>query len=249
MDDKRITAIFSKDEEESIARFLLSRRIEYYLVYRLAIETGMSMVDIVKLKVKNLRNTDTVLIPVQSNSQKDKGLYEKISPTLNKEIQDFIKDKKDEDYFVTNTSGKQLSISAIQKAFMRASVELNLDYFSMSSCRKTYLLNKIKQNVSLSTLRLLSGYNSEELILKYIGFSEPYSLKKFNVNDKYDLSNIRVENDVSIINYARTTIEKTLSDIYNRYSSKAMNSKDLDKTNDFLTSILKMCDDYKNSGT
>ncbi len=82
---------------KKIESILKKQNYRNYILFRLGIYSGLRISDILKLKVKDIRNQDYFILQ-ENKTSKPKRL--KIQPELKKELNSYIKNMNDNDYLI-----------------------------------------------------------------------------------------------------------------------------------------------------
>lgn len=136
------------------------------LLFNLAINTGMKLVDLLELKVGDVRNKGYLTI----SSAKD-GLVKTIP--LNEEVQNLIKPlistrPNDDALFKTRTNGV-LDRTIVHKNFQQICKELGVsDKYSVLSWRKTFGYHYFRKTGDMSMLLWIFNSSTIEKLLTFI---------------------------------------------------------------------------------
>lgn len=102
-----VQPIRSLEKIKEIEVILKSQSMRNYILFRLGIYSGLRISDILKLKVKDLRNQDYFILK-EKKTGKPKRL--KIKPELKVELNDYIKDMDDKDFVIGSREYKNTII-------------------------------------------------------------------------------------------------------------------------------------------
>src|SRR5678816_3282896 len=83
-----------------------------YILFRLGINSGLRISDILKLKVKDVRNQTHFILREQKTGKSQRL---KINPVLKKELNHYTKNMNDEDYLFKSQKGNNLSLIHISE--------------------------------------------------------------------------------------------------------------------------------------
>ena len=140
------------------------------LMFMLAINTGMDLIGLLNLKVKDVK--DKLYLNIKKN---------KVMP-LNQDIRNLIKEttdgKKPKEYLFKNSSGSKFHRTTIFYAFKNICRELGLNNnYSVASWRKTFAYHHYEKYKDLSYLQWLFNQTTVDLTMKFIGIRENMNLR------------------------------------------------------------------------
>ncbi len=159
---------------QQIEAILKKESFRDYILFRLGINSGLRISDILKLKVEDLRNQDYFILREQKTNKPQRL---KIQPELKKEIDLYIKDKPDSEYLFKSRKGNNKPIQRVQayriinKVAKRVGL---LKEVGTHTLRKTfgyhfYMQYNDKNNRGLSILQQIFNHSSTYVTLRYIG--------------------------------------------------------------------------------
>lgn len=150
--------------------YRIKNQIRDLLMFELAINTGLDLVELLNLRVKDVKDKCYLT-----------GGKQKTFP-LNLEIQKLIKqvvgNKKLSEYLFTNNSGNKLTRISVFYAFKSVCVELGLsNKYSVASWRKTFAYHHYEKYKDLSYLMWLFNQHNANIALKFIDVEENMNLR------------------------------------------------------------------------
>ena len=149
--------------------FRKKNQISEFLMFLLSINTGMDLVKLLNLKIKDVKRKH--YINVDRN---------KVIP-LNQEILDLIKEvvgnRRIDEYLFLNSRGSKIHRITIFNIFKDVCAELGLDKYSIISWRKTFAYHHYKKYNDLAYLLWLFNQTSVKVALKFIDVNENMNLK------------------------------------------------------------------------
>lgn len=168
------TPITSEYIIDLVAADIRKKRECYYIIFWLILETGITLANIPKLKVKDIKGTTISFHPVHKRVLR----VENISPKLQEEIKEYIKGKNDEDLAFTAYSDntKPLFERGFQKALTAAS-----DFYNISPpvtserLRRTYIYNLLIKEHNIEKIRSITGCRSIREVYEYLSLPLPNS--------------------------------------------------------------------------
>ena len=159
-------------EEINLIKDLYKRKNQLgdLLMFTLAINKGIDLIDLLNLKVKDVK--DKLYLSIG----KDKSV------PLNDEILELIKEvtkgRKANDYLFLNSNRQKLHRVSVFYAFKNICSELGLgDKYSVSSWRKTFAYQYYKKYKDLSYLLWLFNQTNIKMALKFIDEDENMNLR------------------------------------------------------------------------
>lgn len=150
--------------------YLKKGQFRDYLMFLLAINTGINLKTLLELKVKDVKDKYYL------NIGKDKTLP--LSDELVEAIKEFTKDKHPEDLLFYNNKGKPMDRVTVFCGFRDICMELGLNNkYSASSWRKTFGYHYYQKYKDLSYLQWLFNQGTVVQALKYIDVEENLNLR------------------------------------------------------------------------
>lgn len=172
-----VGAIKTKKLQEDFTRLLVTKDFKYGLMFRIGLETGLRVSDILALQVKTLVNR---IIEVE---EKKTGKLRIVSfkPELYEGIQDYIGavGLEPDDYLIYSTireTNKPLSRVQAYRVMKEVSEELGVLHIGTHSMRKTYARNRYADGQDIATIQ-------SDLNHKYITETLCYLLDVETLND------------------------------------------------------------------
>lgn len=161
---------------QDIADYLKKKNQRDYVLFCMGIYTGLRIADILKLRVRHVKNQSHLRI---KEGKTQKGKIVKISSKLAKILDDYTKDKEEYEYlFKSRTRGKTgvnkpISRERAYGILREAAREFGLKHIGCHSMRKTFgywMYSNSKGNIAL--LMDLFNHSKEEITLRYIGLNQ-----------------------------------------------------------------------------
>lgn len=125
-----------------LAQELKNTHEDYYIVFRIMIETGYYLGALLECHVKDLRDKDT--LHIRTCKRYDVLREARLSETLKAELSEFFKDKSDNEFaFVSRKTGEKLHFGSYKNALKAASRRLGIDPpVTVSALELTYKYNQ-----------------------------------------------------------------------------------------------------------
>lgn len=153
-----------------IEKILKKQSMRNYLLFRIGIYSGLRISDILKLKVKDLRGQTHFTLREQKTGKAQKL---KIQPDLRREIEEYIKDKDDEEYLFKSQKGKNFPIQRMQawRILNDAAKQVGINgEIGCHTLRKTFGYHFYKYSGGdIAILQKIFNHSSSQVTLRYIG--------------------------------------------------------------------------------
>ena len=163
--------IKSIDEIELIKDLYRKKnQLQELLMFTLAINTGLGVLELLNLKVKDIKGKHYLSVGKQK------------SVPLNNEIiqlvEEFTENKKLSEPLFQNSKGNKLGRTAVFYDFKDICIELGLnEKYSVSSWRKTFAYHYYEKYKDISYLMWLFNQNSVNIAFKFIDVDENMNLR------------------------------------------------------------------------
>lgn len=167
----KVEPIRDVEKVKKMKVILKNRSYRDYILFELGINSGLRISDLLKLRVKDIKNRDIInLKEKKTGKQKEFALNPKLKANLN----DYVMNMEDEEYLFQSRKGDNKPISRTQayRVLKSASKELNLDKIGTHTLRKTYGYHHYKQNKDIAILQEIFNHSSPSITKKYIGLSQ-----------------------------------------------------------------------------
>ncbi|AWK52223.1 site-specific integrase [Clostridium beijerinckii] len=167
-------AIKSMDTVMDIAEYFRSsgklgeRR---YIMFIIGIYTGLRIGDILKLRVRDVRNVKYLELRAEKTDKKTKIL---INDYLKYELDDYIYDKNDYEYLIKSQKGRNqpLTPKGAWDDMKKAAKTFGLDNIGCHTLRKTFGYFFYQQYGDIVTLKNLFGHSDISVTFRYIGLDQ-----------------------------------------------------------------------------
>lgn len=179
-----------KDIEQlkDIRDYLKAKNERDYVLFMLGIMTGYRAGDLVRLKVRDIKEALEVgkFIILESKKKNSNNIKEKnkrprkaeIIPELDKILREYIRNKSDYEYMFPSRKGNSyINVERVSKILKEAANFFNMKNITAHSMRKTYAYTiYINNDKDLLTVKELLGHSSINETKAYLGLDE--ELKK-----------------------------------------------------------------------
>lgn len=151
------------------------------LLFAFGINTGLRISDILKLKVKDVKNKKHLTI-IEQKTHKYKKIL--IMSELRNQIKKYTKDKSNDTYlFKTRYTNQPISRVQAYRIINDACKEANIkENVGTHTLRKTFGYHFYQQTKDIALLQDILNHSSPKVTLRYIGLNQDIideSLKKF----------------------------------------------------------------------
>ena len=182
---KTVQPIREKKKISIMKTLLKEKGDKYYLMFRIGINVGLRVSDIISLKVGSIRAKAHVTI-IEKKTGKTKRFL--IPNSLQKEIAEFIKTNnlEDEDFLIQSRKGDNQPISRVQayRVLNETAKQIGLDEIGTHTMRKTFGYHHYQTNKDIAILQEIFNHSSPSITLRYIGITDDMkdqSLKGFDL--------------------------------------------------------------------
>lgn len=167
-----VEPIRNKKDIDQIKLLLKTRKMRDYILFTLGINCGLRISDVLKLRVKDVRNKRFLLIIEQKTGKHRKiPIKTKLMHMLNT----YIKNKNDEQWLFKSQKGDNRPISRIQAYRIIKSVCLRAgltENFGTHTLRKTFGYHFYKMTKDVALLQNILNHSSPKITLRYIGINQ-----------------------------------------------------------------------------
>lgn len=180
---KFVQPIRNPDKIEEVKNFLKSISLRNYMIFVIGINLGRRVSDIVSLKAGQLRNKDRLIIKERKTG---KETYLLIPTTLQKDLKEYLKQFRDEQYIFPSRQGSNTPMSRkrVYQILKKAARHCKLDNIGTHSMRKTFGYFHYQAFRDVAQLMLIFNHDDQRTTLRYIGIEQDQidaSMKKFGL--------------------------------------------------------------------
>jgi integrase len=167
----KVEPIRDKDKIEEIKNILRQQSYRNYILFVLGINTGLRISDMLKLKVKDVRNKTHIVIREQKTSKNKRFL---INSNLRQELEDYCLDMRAEEHLFQSRIGTNKPLTRFQayRIFSETGRKAGLDNIGCHSTRKTFGYHHYQKNKDVALLQKLFNHSSPSITLDYIGITQ-----------------------------------------------------------------------------
>lgn len=141
-----------------------------YVLIMTGTYTGLRISDILKLKVKDVK--DKKYIDIREKKTGKRNLIE-INPELKKVYKDYCLEMNEEDYlFRKSNINKAISRTMAWKIMKDIGNRFGIENLGTHTLRKTFGFHYYKKTGDIATLMQMYNHSKESITLKYIGITQ-----------------------------------------------------------------------------
>ncbi len=142
-----------------------------YIMFLLGIYTGLRIGDILKLRVRDVRDAKYLELAAEKTNKKTKII---INDYLRGELEEYIADKNDYEYLIKSQKGNNKPISAkgAWDDMKKAAEVFGLNNIGCHTLRKTFGYFFYQQYKDIVTLKNIFGHSDISVTFRYIGLDQ-----------------------------------------------------------------------------
>lgn len=154
-----------------IEDFFKSKNSRDYIFFLLGIYLGLRVSDILRLRVKDLKDKSHVDIREKKTKKRKRIL---IHTFLKRELKDYLIDKDLEEYVIKSRKGENKPITRHRayQILKEVALKFNIDSLGTHSLRKTFGYHFYKQTKDVALLQDLFNHAAPNITLRYIGINQ-----------------------------------------------------------------------------
>lgn len=159
--------IRDRDTLKDIAIYMRNNNDRDYVLFALAVYSGLRITDILNLRVKDLKNKREVNV-IEKKTGKRKALT--INPFLQNILKPYLKNKRDMDYVISCVGKDNKPISRVRAFQIIKNVGEQFDVkLSPHSLRKTFGYFHYQENKDVIILQKIFNHSHPDVTFRYIG--------------------------------------------------------------------------------
>jgi len=171
---QRVNPVSSDIQHERILTYLESRHKRFAILYRLGVESGLRVSDLLNLRVSHIRECQRVGSHTLTMKKTKTEITIKISPELLTEIMSYIKSHKlrsEDALFWSRERNRRrpLSRQHVHRVLKAAGIAVDLERIGTHSMRRTFALHLYRQCGDMREVQKAMGH-------KYISSTVCYML-------------------------------------------------------------------------
>ncbi|MDU2692785.1 MAG: site-specific integrase [Clostridium sp.] len=168
---------------ENICDYLESTNTRNYLLFMMGIYTGLRVSDILRLKVKDVKDKDYLTIREQkTNKQK----IIKLNPILKRALKKYLVSRESKEFLIKSRQGYNNPIDRTRAYQILKDIgeAFGIENLGTHSMRKTFGYHYYRKSKDVVTLQKIFNHSSPSVTLHYIGIIQD-DLNKAYSNLKY----------------------------------------------------------------
>jgi len=167
---KEVQPIRDKEKIDQMKQELLKISYRDYFLFVMGINTGLRISDLLKLKVKDVK--DKTYITIQE-MKTDKTKRFRINFELQQEIEKYIQNMNDDDFlFKSKRSNNPIQRVQAYKIINSVAKKIGLDEIGTHTLRKTFGYWAYKKTKDVAMLQEIFNHSAPSITLKYIGIRQ-----------------------------------------------------------------------------
>lgn len=167
---KKVDAICSYDDIQQISQYLRKQSLRDHLLFRLGINLGLRVPELLNLKVEDVKGKDRLVI---KDAKQGRSYEFLLSESLVEEIAYFIGNREDGLLFRSRNSGGKLTRQRVYLILRRAAEGVGVDCsIGTHTLRKTFGYWAYQKGASIESIRRFFGHATVGVTLRYIGVSD-----------------------------------------------------------------------------
>jgi integrase len=142
-----------------------------YIMFLLGINTGLRIGDILKLRIKDVKDKTHIIIKEQKTN-KSKRIF--INSTLKEELADYIEGLNDDSFLFKSNKGTNKAISRrhAYRVLKKAGSNIGLKEIGTHTMRKTFGYWHYQKFHDVALLQELFNHSAPSVTLRYIGINQ-----------------------------------------------------------------------------
>lgn len=167
-----VQPIREKEKIEEFKNELLKKGSRNYIMFVLAINTGLRIYDVLNLTVADVRNQTHIINKEQKTGKERRFL---INSYLKEELDNYTKKMHDHEYLFKSRNGNNRPLTRVQAYRIINDVAEKLDIkdrIGTHSLRKTFGYFHYKQFKDVAVLQSIYNHSSPSITLRYIGIND-----------------------------------------------------------------------------
>ena len=168
---REVKAISDEEKIRDIKNYLSKKNKRDYILFLIAISTGLRIGDILKLRVEDVYNKNSILIKEQKTGKRQEI---ELSPKLKREIKKWCSSREGSEYLIKSRQGLNSPITRYRAyQIIKEVADLHgLDNIACHSTRKTFGRKYYDKYGDIEELRKYFNHSSSAVTLRYIGLEQ-----------------------------------------------------------------------------
>lgn len=165
----KVEPIRDKDTIQNILRFLKGSNKRNYIMVMMGIYTGLRIGDILRLRIRDVKNKQGLKIKMQKVSKEIEIAF---NPELKKALNEYCEDKDPSDFLIKSTEGynKAIDKSQAYRIIRDIGDRFKLENIGTHTLRKTFGYHYYySTDKDIVAVQLALGHRDSGTTLRYIG--------------------------------------------------------------------------------
>ena len=159
---------------QELKDYLIHWNEKYYMMWLLGSNIGLRVSDIIRIRVKDIRDQDHLIFKDKKTSKEHRL---PVNRHLKKEIQEYIDRHhlQDDDFLIQSQKGENQPLSRIQAyaVLNQAAQACGIEYpIGTHTMRKTFGYWHYRQHKDVALLQQVFGHSAPSITLRYIGIND-----------------------------------------------------------------------------
>lgn len=170
----QVEPIRNKEDIQRMYQVLKAKSERDYLLFKLAIHTGIRLMDLLNLKVEEVLKRDDEDIVSSWIQQCAPSIKIMLPEDLRSEVKAYIEANHltyDQLLFQSLRTHKELSRQQAYRIIHHAAEELGLLHIGLTTLRKTFAYHAYKSGISIAIIQKYLGHQTTQETVKFIGLS------------------------------------------------------------------------------
>lgn len=178
-----VEPIRDPDMVKNICAYLKEQNLRDFIMFYIGIYSGLRISDILKLRVGDVRNRDS--INIREKKTRKQKIYT-INPLLKKEVRYYCEGKGSSEYLIKSREGENRPLGRVRAYQIMKDVGEYFDIPDLGThtLRKTFGYHHYQQYKDVVMLQKIFNHASPAITLKYIGYEQEninISIKNFKI--------------------------------------------------------------------
>ncbi|GGB63202.1 site-specific recombinase [Lentibacillus populi] len=165
-----VQPIRNKEKIEEVKAILKRKSYRDYLMFVMGINTGLRVSDLLKLQVKDVRDTTHIKI---KEKKTDKTKRFKLNTVIIEVLRDYTRGLNDEEFlFPSKKSNKPISRVQAYRILNEAAEKAGLKEIGTHTMRKTFGYHHYQQFKDVALLQQIFNHSAPSVTMRYIGIDQ-----------------------------------------------------------------------------
>ncbi|MCJ1657018.1 tyrosine-type recombinase/integrase [Staphylococcus sp. NRL 16/872] len=168
----QVEPIRNKEDIKRMYQILKAKSERDYLLFKLAIHTGIRLIDLLNLKVEEVLKQDEEVVVSSWIQQYEPSIKIMLPEDLRIELKTYIEKKHltcDQLLFQSLRTHRELSRQQAYRIIHQAAEELDLIHIGLTTLRKTFAYHAYKSGISIAIIQKYLGHQTTQETVKFIG--------------------------------------------------------------------------------